>query len=138
MTVNLVRDGKRFRPYVNNVVKRIETIQKGAIAAQQCKHQPGDIKKALAKWYQNIEFTGFTEEALVVLNQRASGRNLICFLTADEMAIRQQSNWDVRQNHGFVDLGTESNGQIMSRKKKISEEEAKLKRKSMIGSVGRK
>ncbi|KAB0798505.1 hypothetical protein PPYR_09498 [Photinus pyralis] len=61
----------------------------------------------LRKWYTVVDAKpGFTKEAFDVLQLHSKNNNVICNLVVDEMAIMQKVEWDGKQFHGFVDIGT--------------------------------
>lgn len=65
--------------------------------------------RTLSKWYSHINATpGFTTEALkmLTLKVKSSNKPVICSLMLDEMAIRQQLDFDGQKYYGRVDLGT--------------------------------
>lgn len=64
--------------------------------------------RTISRWFQTIDGTpGFTTEALNALKMRVdSGRNLVCSLMMDEIAIRQQVEWDGKRYQGYIDMGT--------------------------------
>ena len=67
----------------------------------------------LQSWYKSVDGEpGFNKEVLDVLSQhvqeaRSSGKNVLCNLTVDEMAIHKQIAWDGTRFRGYVDIGTE-------------------------------
>ena len=69
--------------------------------------------RTIERWYQSIDGSpGFTAEAFTALRARAAvsadkGRKLACALIMDEMAIRQQVEWDGNKYHGYIDVGSE-------------------------------
>jgi len=65
--------------------------------------------RTLEKWYSSVDGKpGFTEAAFCALQARAAAQNdsLVCALLVDEMAIRQQIEWDGKHMTGYVDFGT--------------------------------
>ena len=67
--------------------------------------------RTLRKWYSTIEVkAGFTEVSFSALKQQVQSspdNHGVFSLIMDEMAIRQQVEWDGNKYHGFVDMGTE-------------------------------
>ena len=69
--------------------------------------------RTLGKWYQHVDGRpGFTKEAINALRLKnseatASGKNILCSLLMDEMAIRQHTEFDGQRHYGFVDMGVE-------------------------------
>lgn len=64
--------------------------------------------RTLRKWYENVNTEpGFTAQAFQALEIKckASGARLTCTLVADEMAIRQQTQWNGKRTIGLVDYG---------------------------------
>ena len=65
--------------------------------------------RTIEKWYSSVDGTpGFTEAAFQALKARAAARcqPLVCALMMDEIAIRQQVEWDGKKLRGYVDYGT--------------------------------
>jgi len=66
--------------------------------------------RTIQKWLQIIDGRpGFTSEAFNALQARAAirpDRKLVCALMMDEMAIRQQLEWDGNKFRGYIDMGT--------------------------------
>jgi len=65
--------------------------------------------RTLSKWYSHVDAKpGFTSEALKMLTLKVKFANkpVICSLMLDEMAIRQQLDFDGQNYYGRVDLGT--------------------------------
>jgi hypothetical protein len=68
--------------------------------------------RTIEKWFRTIDGRpGFSREAFDALKVRSaalfqSGKRLICALMLDEVAIRQQTEWDGKQYHGYIDMGT--------------------------------
>lgn len=73
----------------------------------------------LSKWYQSIDGTpGFTKEALVALKLKSQdaascGKQILCNLVFDEMAIRRQVEWTGTKFTGHVDIGTKLENDIL-------------------------
>lgn len=71
--------------------------------------------KTLARWYSTIDGApGFTKEALNMLSLKAKicaemtpPKKILCSLVFDEMAIKQQKEYDGSSYHGYVDVGAE-------------------------------
>lgn len=69
--------------------------------------------RTIQKWYHSVDVRpGFTEPALAALRLRADvaadkGKPILCSLVMDEMALRQQVEWDGKKYHGYIDMGTE-------------------------------
>ena len=67
----------------------------------------------LRQWYSGLNCQpGFTEEAFRALSVRvkeatSSGKQVICSLMLDEMAIRKQIEWNGEKFVGYVDIGTD-------------------------------
>lgn len=67
----------------------------------------------VTKWYSAVDGkAGFTEnsfEALktMVQEEKKKGKNVVCSLTFDEIALRQQVDFDGKRNYGHIDMGTE-------------------------------
>lgn len=67
----------------------------------------------LKRWYQCFDGNpGITAESLnalrvKVVEAEADGKQVICALMMDEMAIRKKVEWSGQKYHGFVDMGTE-------------------------------
>lgn len=64
--------------------------------------------RTLRKWYENVNTEpGFTAQAFQSLEMKfkASCTRLTCTLVADEMAIRQQTQWNGKRTIGLVDYG---------------------------------
>lgn len=67
--------------------------------------------KTISKWYRNLNGEpGFTEEALAAIKIKVVEANtknykIICSLVMDEMAIRQQVQFDGNKYYGFVNCG---------------------------------
>lgn len=63
----------------------------------------------LYRWYKSIDAEpGFTSEAFTILADKVStspSSPLLCSLTVDEMAIRQQKIWTGTKYEGLVDMG---------------------------------
>ena len=70
-------------------------------------------QRALEKWCKSVEVKpGFTEYSFDALRSKVSaareeGKCLKAALIVDEMAVRQQVEWDGYKYHGFVDFGTD-------------------------------
>lgn len=66
--------------------------------------------RTIEKWFQTIDGRpGFTTEAFDALKARSSavsGKRIICSLMMDEVAIRQQLEWDGSRYQGYIDMGT--------------------------------
>jgi hypothetical protein len=65
--------------------------------------------RTIEKWYTSVDGQpGFTDHALRALQARAASRQtpLICSLMMDEVAIRQQLEWDGKKFCGYIDMGT--------------------------------
>ena len=66
--------------------------------------------RTLEKWMQTIDGRpGFTSEAFDALRARTavhSDKRLVCALMMDEVAIRQQVEWDGSKFVGYTDMGT--------------------------------
>lgn len=68
---------------------------------------------AIKKWYASIDASpGFENDAFEILKKKAdeykaNGKQLICALIKDEMAIRSHSQWNPHKSKfdGFVDMG---------------------------------
>ena len=73
-----------------------------------CLPHPRTVKS----WYQSVDSEpGFTQPALSALKLRADmaakeGKPTLCSLIMDEMALKQQVEWDGQKYHGYVDMGT--------------------------------
>lgn len=68
--------------------------------------------RTIKRWYQSLNGNaGFTTEAFKALKQKVSisGERIIAGLIIDEMAIRQQVEWDGEKYHGYVDFGAPEN-----------------------------
>lgn len=68
--------------------------------------------RTIEKWYSSVEGQpGFTDSVFQALRARsaASDKPLVCALVFDEMAIRQELQWDGTQYRGFIDMGTQTN-----------------------------
>lgn len=67
--------------------------------------------QTLRKWYKPVDATpGFTEASFSALRQQTEfslGPNNVFSLILDEMAVRQNVQWDGKKFHGFTDMGTE-------------------------------
>jgi hypothetical protein len=66
--------------------------------------------KTIQKWYRCIDGKpGFSEDAFRALQARVNSRSTptVCVLMMDEVAIRQQLDWDGKRYHGYIDMGTE-------------------------------
>ena len=62
--------------------------------------------ETLTKWYQVVGGgPGFTQEALLALEEKAKSSPVILNITIDEMSIRDHIHFDGNRFHGFVDLG---------------------------------
>lgn len=64
----------------------------------------------IRKWYTKIPAEpGFTEPSFQTLAQRKqdSGKNVICSLMIDEMAIMKHVSWDGKKYRGYVDFGND-------------------------------
>ena len=63
----------------------------------------------MAKWQQTLDSHNQLFNALKVKVEDAKkvGREVICSLMLDEMAIKKHISWDGRKYHGYVDLGNE-------------------------------
>ena len=62
------------------------------------------------KWYTKVPAEPrFTEPSFKALEQRKkdAGKNVICSLMIDEMAIMKHVSWDGKKYRGYVDLGNE-------------------------------
>lgn len=72
-------------------------------------------------WHQVIDGSpGFTKQSLELIKQKASefkdkGKQLICALMVDEVAIRKHIEWDQYRNRfiGFIDCGSKSDDENM-------------------------
>ena len=67
--------------------------------------------KTIAKWYVSVNGKpGFSEDALRALQMKVSSRSspMYCALMMDEVAIRQQLEWDGKKYCGYIDMGTET------------------------------
>ena len=68
---------------------------------------------SLKRWYQCVDGNpGITTESLKALRVKvaegkANGKQVICALMMDEMAIRKKVEWSGQRYHGFVDMGTD-------------------------------
>ena len=66
----------------------------------------------IRRWYSGIDGSpGFTQEAFNALKERVktaeeNGKEVVCALMLDEMAIRKHVSWDGSKMTGFVDMGT--------------------------------
>lgn len=67
--------------------------------------------RTLRKWYNTVEVKpGFTNVAFSALKQQIQSspdNHSVFSLIMDEMAIRQEVEWDGNKYHGFIDMGTE-------------------------------
>ena len=64
----------------------------------------------IRKWYSKVPAEpGFTEPSFQALAQRKkyAGKNVICSLMIDEMAIMKHVSWDGKKYRGYVDLGND-------------------------------
>ena len=60
----------------------------------------------IPSWYSSINSDpGFTKDPLTALKAK-DNQEVVCALMPDEMAIRKHIEWDGKQFHGYVDLGT--------------------------------
>lgn len=70
-------------------------------------------ERTLGKWYSSVNGEpGFTQEAVNVLSLKVrqtaeidKNKKIICSLVFDEMAVRQQIEYDGSRYHGYVDMG---------------------------------
>lgn len=61
--------------------------------------------RTLSKWYTNTEASpGFTKESLDTLKCKNTDHTIYCALVLDEMAIRQNIEWDGSNYHGYVNF----------------------------------
>ena len=68
--------------------------------------------RTIEKWYSSVDGQpGFTDSVFQAIRARASASDkpLVCALIFDEMAIRQEVQWDGTQYRGYIDMGTETN-----------------------------
>lgn len=73
--------------------------------------------RTLQKWYSKIGGgPGFTKEAFTAIKRKtdSSTSPLVGTLVLDEMSIRRRLEWDGRQFHGYVDMGTGLEGDHLS------------------------
>ena len=64
----------------------------------------------IRKWNSKVQAEpGFTEPSFQALAQRKKdpGKNVICSLMIDEMAIMKHVSWDGKKYRGYVDLGND-------------------------------
>ena len=65
--------------------------------------------KTLANWYKSVDGNpGFNDEifkALEKMVENRGGKQLLCSMMMDEVAIRRQVEWDGKQYTGYVDMG---------------------------------
>lgn len=68
--------------------------------------------RTLKNWYSKVGGEpGFTKESLAALKQKAElSKLLLATLVLDEMSIHRRVEWDGRKFHGYVDMGTEIEG----------------------------
>lgn len=69
--------------------------------------------RTIEKWYQTVPGEpGFTSTSFRALHNKsvaasANGKTILCSLMMDEVAIRQQVEWDGQKYHGYIDMGTQ-------------------------------
>ncbi|VEN56482.1 unnamed protein product [Callosobruchus maculatus] len=77
----------------------------------------------ISKWYRTIDGSpGWNEVALKTLKikvQESPEKKILCNLVFDEMSIRKQIEWDGRKFHGYVDLGTNINSDLLLEAKEV-------------------
>lgn len=76
----------------------------------------------ISKWYRSINGSaGFTEEALaaLTLRQRTSSHPIFCNLVMDEMSIRRQIEWTGTKFTGYVDIGTNLDGDSLPEAREV-------------------
>lgn len=67
--------------------------------------------ETIRSWYMIINGEpGFTKESFEGIKQKTKEQKVIVNLTCDEMSIRQLIQWDGNKYHGYIDLGTELEG----------------------------
>lgn len=72
--------------------------------------------RTISKWYQSVEAApGFIKESLNILRSKVQeedkrNQKVICSLQMDEMSIRRLIEWNGKKLTGYVDLGTNLDG----------------------------
>ena len=67
----------------------------------------------ITRWFGGVDGNaGFSKEVLAsltqkVANSRSAGKEILCALMIDEMAIRKHIEWDGENMVGFVDIGND-------------------------------
>lgn len=75
--------------------------------------------RTIGKWYQTIPGDpGFTSTAFNALQSRSvnaseNDKQLLCSLVMDEVSIRQHVEWDGKKYHGYIDMGTQLDSDIL-------------------------
>ena len=72
--------------------------------------------RTISKWYQHVNGEpGFTAESFVaVANKIKEAKHELLFsLTFDEMAIRQQVDFDGKKFHGYINMGIDANNDVL-------------------------
>lgn len=75
--------------------------------------------RTISQWYKSIDGSpGFTQEALVALKLKVTeakqlGKEILCNLVIDEMAIRKLIEWTGKKFTGYVDVGTNLDGDCL-------------------------
>lgn len=76
----------------------------------------------LSSWYKSVNGTpGFSNEALnaIKIKQNKMPYPLLCNLVMDEMCIRRQIEWTGKKFTGYVDIGTNVEGDVLPEAKEV-------------------
>lgn len=76
----------------------------------------------IANWYKTVNGSpGFSDEALTALKARQEQTSypLLCNLLMDEMSIRRQIEWTGTKFTGYVDIGTNIEGDVLPEAKEV-------------------
>lgn len=76
----------------------------------------------ISRWYRSVDGSpGFTKEALtaLTLRQKDSSLQLVCNLVMDEMSIRRQVEWTGKKFTGYVDVGTNIDGDTLPEAREV-------------------
>lgn len=77
----------------------------------------------ISKWYRSINGSpGFTQEALnalslKVLEAKEKNAQVLCNIVVDEISIREQVEWDGKKFHGYIDIGSKLNSDMVPKAK---------------------
>ncbi|KMQ93551.1 thap domain-containing protein 9-like protein [Lasius niger] len=113
---------RRLKEKINSVSDMLEYVKKKGLLSIEATNALTALPhpQTVRKWYRHIDFQpGISKTALNAVQAKIedlakkTGRKIMFALMVDEMSIRRSIEWDGKNYHGFVDLGTGMSGDDM-------------------------